>query len=75
MEINRLEFIKNTVGIWVLHVNEKELVIAERKDRLTDQEAEIINKRLKPYTAVKLTMKEIKELATGLILEVRGMDN
>lgn len=75
MEINRLEFIKNTVGIWVLHVNKKELVIAERKDRLTDQEAEIINKRLKPYTAVKLTMKEIKELATGLILEVRGMDN
>lgn len=73
MEINRLEFIKNMVGIWVLHVNEKELVIAERKDRLRDQEAEIINKRLKPYTAVKLTMKEIKELATGLILEVRGM--
>lgn len=75
MVINRLEFIKNDFGIWALYVNEKELVIADRENRLTDQEAKVINKRLKPYTAVKLTMKEIKELATGLILEVRGRDN
>lgn len=75
MVINRLEFIKNDFGIWVLYVNEKELVIADRENRLTDQEAKVINKRLKSYTAVKLTMKEIKELATGLILEVRGRDN
>ena len=74
MVINRLEFIKNMVGIWVLHVNDKELPIADKKNRLTDQEAEIINRKLKPYTAVKLTMREVKDIARDIVLEVKGED-
>lgn len=72
MVINRLEFMKNMVGIWVLHVNDKELSTADKKNRLTDQEAEIINRKLKPYTAVKLTMGEVKHIAGEIILEVKG---
>lgn len=73
MEINRLEFIKNTVGIWVLHVNDNYLPIANMNNRLTDQEAEIINKKLKPYTAVKLSLKEAKSIAADVVLEVKGL--
>lgn len=74
MEINRLEFMKNMVGIWVLHVNDKELPIADKKNRLTDQEAEIINRKLKPYTAVKLTIREVKDIARDIVLEVKEED-
>lgn len=74
MRINRLRFVKSQMNIWYLQINDKELVVKNRKHRLTDEEAERVNKKLLAYIGMSIKIADVKEQVKALVLKEKGVD-